>query len=1023
LLSCGKFNLLNLMTISCIALFLTDKHAVGLLSYLEATMRYVFKLALMSALIIGCNPDSTGSENPSMDAAIIDGASMDGASDDSTMTDAAAVDSATVDVSISDGAVQDGAVQDGAVQDAAMDMAVEDMGPSCDAPQIICGNECINPRTDLRHCGACDSPCALAGATSVCVEGACTLGECQMGRGDCDGAAANGCEMQLGTVENCVRCGDRCETADICDGQCSSAVVDLFSDENSGCLLRASGHVECWGDSGSGLLGTGSPHSSSNNPLPVAIPAPIRELADGPNPSRNYGCAVSVDDDLYCWGNLIRMPGYPQRPDGGLIISQPIRVRSGIARVFTDKKHQSLFCEILTAGGVRCYSNNEFWVAGDPEALMALDDVIDMAVHGHTILALRQNGQVLCWGNHEFTGRCGFDNVPHDQPFPIPGVDDAVKLSGMCALRAAGTVVCLNRGVLEEPQNLPPLVVDIDVFEDGERGCALDPEGGAHCWGPGWESLTLRNGGGPVELPGPIARIWTGLGGCAADVTGQLFCWDRKLWRRRNLYDSDTNYIFGVAERPLRQCINPERIDCEDTCVDLQIDPRHCGSCGTICPSGRCVEGVCADEPCADCNPSAQIQVAVGAFKACSRLADGHVRCWGGQSPGYLGGYRPWDDVRAPLATVENVVEIEVGGQQHTCTLVDADSEDDVPSAVWCWGPSSAPVGPLESGQNSAVPAPVSGVEGAISIDLGPNTSCAVMADHTVRCWGGDFVRSDPFVVRSRAPIPMAGADVAEVRFGQPLRCYRHTDGDVSCWDIFRHREDGVTRLEGLGAVALDVGYEHACAVLGDGTVRCWGAGEGGQLGHGQTVDSAVPVAVQGIVGNVVQVSAGEVHTCARTDRGQVWCWGQQVNSVIGLLGNRSGRSSSTAVQVRFLEDATDISVGPAAACATRTNGEVMCWGGRLWHEEVLEGVYNAFAQPAPRPVDLPPPPPMNIACDAMCQHVSDCAPVDDLFLPNPENCHRVCNVQIDDLRQCVLDISCQDMSGQAYLACFEDGE
>jgi len=260
---------------------------------------------------------------------------------------------------------------------------------------------------------------------------------------------------------------------------------------------------------------------------------------------------------------------------------------------------------------------------------------------------------------------------------------------------------------------------------------------------------------------------------------------------------------------------------------------------------------------------------------------------------------------------------------------------------------------------------------------------------------------------------------VAEVRFSDHLRCYRHTDGDVSCWDILRYHEDGVTRFEDLDAVALDVRHEHACAVLRDGTVKCWGAGEGGQLGHGQYADSAVPVLVQGIVGNVVQVATGEMHTCARTERGQVWCWGQQqMDSVIGLLGNRSGSPSATAVQVRFLEDATDIAVGPASACATRTNGEVMCWGGRLWHEEVLEGVYNAFPQPAPRPADriLPP---MTISCEEMCQHVERCARANDPLLPALETCLEVCARQSDPLRQCILDIACEDMTREVRLACY----
>lgn len=47
--------------------------------------------------------------------------------------------------------------------------------PDCDAPEVACGQECVDLQWDSEHCGRCDNYCGLEGAKfGQCHEGRCT---------------------------------------------------------------------------------------------------------------------------------------------------------------------------------------------------------------------------------------------------------------------------------------------------------------------------------------------------------------------------------------------------------------------------------------------------------------------------------------------------------------------------------------------------------------------------------------------------------------------------------------------------------------------------------------------------------------------------------------------------------------------------------------------------------------------------------------------------------------------------------
>ncbi len=128
-------------------------------------------------------------------------------------------------------------------RDAAEAEAAPPDADACAAGQTRCGGACVSTRSDPTNCGACGRACMAPGASSVCVDGACQMTTCVTGLGDCDRDAANGCETNLGaSASHCGRCGNACTFAharsacaggtcaiDACDmgwGNCDGDAVD-----------------------------------------------------------------------------------------------------------------------------------------------------------------------------------------------------------------------------------------------------------------------------------------------------------------------------------------------------------------------------------------------------------------------------------------------------------------------------------------------------------------------------------------------------------------------------------------------------------------------------------------------------------------------------------------------------------------------------------------------------------------------------------------------------------------------------
>ena len=304
------------------------------------------------------------------------------------------------------------------------------------------------------------------------------------------------------------------------------------------------------------------------------------------------------------------------------------------------------------------------------------------------------------------------------------------------------------------------------------------------------------------------------------------------------------------------------------------------------------------------------ISISAGSDNTCVILNTGGVECWGfggdGENGGALG-YNATNDLGGTLATTpDQNGTVDLGtdsstGQPYTATAISTSGGHTCAllndGSVECWG--AATDGQLGYGNypntnygesptaTVADAGPVSLGAGAVALttstDLATTTgftgdaghTCAILAGGGVECWGdnddGQLGYNNP------------GTDVGSLPTLLPS-----TQGPVSL---------------GAGATAISAGGSDTCAILSDGTVRCWGMGTYGRLGYptldssGTQADIDAPPSAPVDLGPgrmAIAISAGGEHTCALLDNQTVRCWGYGAYGQLGYCSEANVGETNT---------------------------------------------------------------------------------------------------------------------------------
>ncbi|XP_065447200.1 E3 ubiquitin-protein ligase HERC2 isoform X2 [Chrysemys picta bellii] len=133
----------------------------------------------------------------------------------------------------------------------------------------------------------------------------------------------------------------------------------------------------------------------------------------------------------------------------------------------------------------------------------------------------------------------------------------------------------------------------------------------------------------------------------------------------------------------------------------------------------------------------------------------------------------------------------------------------------------------------------------------------------------------------------------------------------------------------GKHVVHIACGSTYSAAITAEGELYTWGRGNYGRLGHGSSEDQTIPMLVTGLKGlKVIDVAcgSGDAQTLAVTENGQVWSWG---DGDYGKLGRGGSDGCKTPKLIEKLQDLDVVKVrcGSQFSVALTKDGQVYSWG------------------------------------------------------------------------------------------------
>ena len=580
-------------------------------------------------------------------------------------------------------------------------------------------------------------------------------------------------------------------------------------------------------------------------------------------------------------------------------------------------------CAILQ-GGLYCTGDNAYGQLGigttdDQDQFVKVDlgagrTAVSVSAGSFHTCAVLDDGSLKCWGYNGY-GRLGLGSTTQQttpQSVSLGTGRTAVSVSAgdshTCAVLDDGSLKCWGRnnygqlGIGSTTQQTSPSTVflgtgrtPVSVSAGSFHTCAVLDDGSLKCWGYngngrlGLGSTTQQTTPQSVSLGTGRTAVSVSAGNyhtCAVLDDGSLKCWGANGSGRLGLGSTT-------------QQTTPQSV-----------------SLGT----GRTA-----------------VSVSAGSSHTCAVLDDGSLKCWGYNFYGQLG---------LGSTTQQTTPQSVVGMNSTDSAIFTSRSSQYAPTcafndgSLYCWGAFFSSTSQKFLSPQKMQPAN----SGSESLGLGSGHTCLVDGADRLKCLGrgsyGQLGRNDTSdSMSAMSPYGLEDTDVTSVSAGYEHTCAVLDDGSLKCWGSNGNGQLGIGSTTqqttpqsvslgtGRTAVSVNAGYYHTCAVLDDGSLKCWGSNGNGQLGIGSTTQQTTPQSVSlGTGRTAVSVSAGSNHACAVLDDGSLKCWGSNGNGQLGL-GSTTQQTTPQSVSLGTGRTAVSVSAGYQHTCAVLDDGSLKCWG------------------------------------------------------------------------------------------------